>query len=259
MNTLIEKKANEHLVLRKFYKLAKGQTSTPAHLDQIGSSIGITGDKYREVHHSLQENYLIKPFGMGYTATLTNEASNYIEKLNGLEEKDIILETLKVLRPFPNKYTPIKTIFDYIGVIDEEPYRKSILDNMYRHGLIEQANTGEWNTKISEKGRNLTSATYDLLDIPETKRGDYFTITGSNNNIIYKSTGSTINLSKDDMKTIVPQLLSFFNDLHVEDRSLLLAAVKDLNNGKEIDQSTFERITGLVANMVTIVTPLIGI
>ena len=45
MNTLIEKKANEHLVLREFYKLAKGQTGTPAHLDQIGSSIGITGDR----------------------------------------------------------------------------------------------------------------------------------------------------------------------------------------------------------------------
>ena len=180
---------------------------------------------------------------MGYTATLTNEASNYIEKLNGLEEKDIILKTLKVLKPFPNKYTPLKTIFDYTGVIDEEPYSKSILDNMYKHGLIKQSNTSEWNTKNSEKGRKLTSTTYDHLEIPETKRGEHFTITGSNNNIIYKSTGSTINLSKDNMKTIIPQLLSFFNDLHVEDTSLLLAAVRDMNNGKEIDQSTFERIT----------------
>ncbi len=110
------------------------------------------------------------------------------------------------------------------------------------------------NLKISKEGFDYL----ENLNNPTPKHSNTIHITGSNNNVVNQSSNVKIkNLSNEDVAKAIPELVTLIKDMRNTDLDLLLAAVKDHNEQKEIDPNTFERVTGIMANLITIVTPVL--
>jgi hypothetical protein len=259
MRELVIKGAKTHRILRELYRHVEGRTDAWEDLRRIAIGIQMTPDEAAEAHSSLMDEGLITPYGAGYTAMLTHKGIKYLEFGGVLEDKDIVLNTLKVLKQVTTGHMGVHVIFDYLCVSEDEPFRKDILDFLYEHNLIKRATGDDWFVIITPAGKKLTSSGYDSLLAPQsnTVSGDTIHISGSNHNVILKSPNSSITWKSEDVEKALPQLLDFFQKIRVEDTSLLLAAVQDIKAGKEIEPSKFERIAGFLANMTTIVSAVI--
>lgn len=166
MNPMLQKKIYCNKIVREFYKLTNGQTNYRQDLRQIAAGLKITGDNFISAYNDLKAEGLIEPFGQGYHSRLTQEGVKYVDELEFLEEKDIVILTIRYLKNMSG-YRNIYEIFDGVGVKEDEQFRKNTLDFMYQHNLIEPSNYSEVAATVSQTGKNLTSATFDNLLTPK--------------------------------------------------------------------------------------------
>lgn len=162
MNLIVQKKIYFNRLIRGFYKSTSGQTNYRVDLRQLGVELKITGDNFTDSYNGLKSEDFIEPFGAGYNSRLTDKGVNYVDSLEFLEDKEIVLCATKYLKTMTG-YRKIYDIFDGIGVREDAVYRKELLDFMYKQALIEPSNYSDEAATISVKGRNLTEATYGDL------------------------------------------------------------------------------------------------
>lgn len=163
MNQIVQKRINFNKLLRELYKTTNGQTNYRVDLRALGAQLKIREDNFTEAYNDLKAHYFIEPFGSGYNSRLTDDGIKYIDSLEFLDDKEIVLCTIKYLKTMSG-YRKIYEIFDAVGVRDDDTHRKYLLDLMYKQKLIEPSNYSEEVAALSQTGRTLTEVTYDNLN-----------------------------------------------------------------------------------------------
>lgn len=158
----IQKNAYTNNLIREVYKITEGSTNYLVDVQPMAAQFGMGYETLNILFSELKNIGLIRQGGTGRTAFIEPEGVRYVENLDLLEEKEIILRTIKYLKSLSG-YRPIHVLFDAIGVNTDKEFRSRIIKAMYQKKMVLSSNHNQDVVLISDEGKRLTEHTYDEI------------------------------------------------------------------------------------------------
>ena len=159
MNASVQAKIYYNKLIRESCKLAVGKSGIVQDFEQIGAIIKLYGTELKSTFDDLINSGLIQQVGKKNHAKLTDDGIDYINQLEALNQKAIVLQTREYLG-LMSGYKNINKIFDAVGVKENEYFRSELLGFLYEYGLIEPRNQDIRYACLSPKGKALDAHNY---------------------------------------------------------------------------------------------------
>lgn len=233
-------------------------------------TIGLTYDDdndYDQVLKTFKDKNLIESGGNGYMLTDTGRGFKTFVAIEKQRLKDLILDAISESFDTGDYVNLNRLLILNCPEMTAHDLGK-ILNVLSQHGHLQDATImvqgttrsvlsvkkfievgNSVNLKISEKGYRYINK----MDENKTTNGHTYNISTTGSSIVIGSENVNIgSYNNEEIAKMIPVIIDLFKDIRQEDMSLLIAAVKDHNEGKPIELSVSERIIGLLSGVATI-------